>query len=449
MSWVLDLLGRVAADVWSTLAAEWPFRCCPSSPRPRFRFTWELTGSAPGCRSGAGGHRRRRAARDADPVLLVRDDGDRARHARDPHALGADRRLHGRLPADQPRGAFPQRRAVRLDVRTDLLRRHHRAGPCRRGGNRSARAHRLAGRGPHAPCGMPARLLPGTCPLPGPERASREHYHRLWPSARGSRRGLRLAELGRELARTGPPVGRCWFLGYSALGYLVIELLPTGFLTGMLSGHSPASIALAAVLGSACLHHHRGIPPDGGRACARRPRPRAGDGLPGHRGRNQHRRDHRKPSSSPAPASSPSSWRLLFAGALALGVPDRRHPQLTRLRFAFLCTRSDCAASTRRRAAVSHTVRQTSTHTVRGTHPGTPRSGRAALPHPAGHRRRSAQVRCSRYRHQGRRGHGLTACGLPPHRAIRCRRGFCPQAAKVRDRHPGNGLCRAGGCPSL
>jgi uncharacterized protein len=39
------------------------------------------------------------------------------------------------------------------------------------------------------------------------------------------------------------------FLGCSTLGYVVIELLPTGFLTAMLSGHSPGSIALAAVLG--------------------------------------------------------------------------------------------------------------------------------------------------------------------------------------------------------
>ena len=40
-----------------------------------------------------------------------------------------------------------------------------------------------------------------------------------------------------------------YFLGYSALGYLVIELLPTGVLTGVLSGHSAASIVLAAPCG--------------------------------------------------------------------------------------------------------------------------------------------------------------------------------------------------------
>lgn len=36
-----------------------------------------------------------------------------------------------------------------------------------------------------------------------------------------------------------------YFIGYSAIGYLLIELLPTG----LLSGHSPASIALAAAAG--------------------------------------------------------------------------------------------------------------------------------------------------------------------------------------------------------
>ena len=40
-----------------------------------------------------------------------------------------------------------------------------------------------------------------------------------------------------------------YFTGYSAIGYLLIELLPTGLLTSLLSGHSPASIALAATLG--------------------------------------------------------------------------------------------------------------------------------------------------------------------------------------------------------
>ena len=59
---------------------------------------------------------------------------------------------------------------------------------------------------------------------------------------------LRLAELAHELAGPGRRLA-LYFLGYSAIGYLLIELLPTGLLTGLLSGHSAASIALAATLG--------------------------------------------------------------------------------------------------------------------------------------------------------------------------------------------------------
>jgi uncharacterized membrane protein YraQ (UPF0718 family) len=59
---------------------------------------------------------------------------------------------------------------------------------------------------------------------------------------------LRLTELARELRGPGRRLA-VLFLGYSTLGYLVIELLPTGFLTGMLSGHSLASITIAAALG--------------------------------------------------------------------------------------------------------------------------------------------------------------------------------------------------------
>ena len=58
----------------------------------------------------------------------------------------------------------------------------------------------------------------------------------LAPQHRGELRGP-----GRRLA--------LYFTGYSAIGYLLIELLPTGFLTSLLSGHSPASVALAAALG--------------------------------------------------------------------------------------------------------------------------------------------------------------------------------------------------------
>ncbi len=69
------------------------------------------------------------------------------------------------------------------------------------------------------------------------------------PTARtGIAARLRLAELARQLRGPGLRLA-LYFLGYTAIGYLLIELLPTGFLTSLLSGHSAASIALAATLG--------------------------------------------------------------------------------------------------------------------------------------------------------------------------------------------------------
>jgi uncharacterized protein len=95
---------------------------------------------------------------------------------------------------------------------------------------------------------MPARHVPGkNCPRPGWERLSGDRHHRGSPPDRDRGR-LRLPELARELRGPGRRLA-VLFLGYNALAYLVIELLPTGFLTAMLSGHSPGSIALAAMLG--------------------------------------------------------------------------------------------------------------------------------------------------------------------------------------------------------
>ena len=90
-----------------------------------------------------------------------------------------------------------------------------------------------------------------TCPAPGCAPAA-------VPAAAGGSAGpgdstgmaarLRLPELARQLRGPGLRLA-LYFLGYTAIGYLLIELLPTGFLTSLLSGHSPASIAFAAVLG--------------------------------------------------------------------------------------------------------------------------------------------------------------------------------------------------------
>lgn len=59
---------------------------------------------------------------------------------------------------------------------------------------------------------------------------------------------LRLRQFVRELSTTGRRLA-LYFLGYGTIGYLAIELLPSGFLTSMLGGHSAGSIFLAAVLG--------------------------------------------------------------------------------------------------------------------------------------------------------------------------------------------------------
>ncbi|HEX9039585.1 MAG TPA: permease [Trebonia sp.] len=91
----------------------------------------------------------------------------------------------------------------------------------------------------------------GTCPAPGcaPAPAAAAAACSAGPAARsGIAARLRLPELAGQLRGAGLRLA-LYFLGYTAIGYLLIELLPTGFLTSLLSGHSAASIALAALLG--------------------------------------------------------------------------------------------------------------------------------------------------------------------------------------------------------
>jgi uncharacterized protein len=59
---------------------------------------------------------------------------------------------------------------------------------------------------------------------------------------------LRLGQFARELATTGRRLA-VYFLGYGTIGYLAIELLPAGLLTSLLGGHSAGSVVLAAALG--------------------------------------------------------------------------------------------------------------------------------------------------------------------------------------------------------
>jgi len=59
---------------------------------------------------------------------------------------------------------------------------------------------------------------------------------------------LRLRQFAREVATTGRRLA-VYFLGYGTIGYLAIELLPSGLLTSLLGGHSAGSVVLAAALG--------------------------------------------------------------------------------------------------------------------------------------------------------------------------------------------------------
>jgi uncharacterized membrane protein YraQ (UPF0718 family) len=95
--------------------------------------------------------------------------------------------------------------------------------------------------------GCPDAACSPACSAPDPVPATGCGSAR--PAARtGLAARLRLPELAGQLRGPGLRLA-LYFLGYTAIGYLLIELLPGGFLTSLLSGHSPASIGLAAVLG--------------------------------------------------------------------------------------------------------------------------------------------------------------------------------------------------------
>ena len=199
MTWVADLLGRVAGDVWSTMAADWPY------------LLLSILAAA------------------AVPVYLGTDRLSRWLSQRAP-------------PADQPRRTAAVRRAIRLAVRTDLF-----AGTIALGFAAGAgtdlleRTGWLAGQARIRTTGC----TDGGCPVPAPDPNRPSGCGSTAASAAaGTLARLRLPELARQLRGPGRRLAM-YFIGYSAIGYLLIELLPTG----LLSGHSPASIALAAAAG--------------------------------------------------------------------------------------------------------------------------------------------------------------------------------------------------------
>ena len=249
MSWVLDLLGRVAADVWSTLAADWPYlllSILAAAAVPVYLGTdrlgawmsqrrWVAIGAAvllaaatPFCSCGTTaivlGMLATRTPWAPIVAFMV------ASPLTSPEELFLSAGLFGWTFALI---FFTGTIALGLAAGavTDLL----------------ERVGWLAGQARM----RPAECTHGSCPAPAPSPDPGAPAGSTTTAVAVSTRiaaGLRLAELARELRGPGRRLA-VLFLGYSALGYLVIELLPTGFLTGMLSGHSPASIALAAVLG--------------------------------------------------------------------------------------------------------------------------------------------------------------------------------------------------------
>lgn len=58
----------------------------------------------------------------------------------------------------------------------------------------------------------------------------------------------RLTELARELRAAGPRMV-AMYLGFAAIGFAAIELIPTAWLTNLLGGSNPLSVPFAATLG--------------------------------------------------------------------------------------------------------------------------------------------------------------------------------------------------------
>ena len=249
MAWVADLLGRVAGDVWSTMTADWPYlllSILAAAAVPVYLGTDRLSGwlsqrrwlaisaavllatLTPFCSCGTTaivlGMLATRTPWAPIVAFMV------ASPLTSPEELVLSAGLFG-----WPFALIFFTGTITLGLAaggvTDLL----------------ERTGWLAGQARMRPAGCTHGACPASDPAADP----------VLPAGNGGapaaiRTGiaarLRLAELAHELAGPGRRLA-LYFLGYSAIGYLLIELLPTGLLTGLLSGHSAASIALAATLG--------------------------------------------------------------------------------------------------------------------------------------------------------------------------------------------------------
>lgn len=243
MAWVIDLLGRVTGDIWSTMAADWPYlllSVLAAAMVPVYLGTDRLSGWL---------SRRRWAAIGAAVLLATLTPfcscGTTAivlgmLATRTPWAPIVAFMVASPLTSPEElllsAGLFGWTFALVFFAGTIAL--GFAAGAVASLVERAgwlccqARMRRTECSGgcvtepdPAAGCGS-ARPAAGT----------------------GMAARLRLAALARQLRGPGLRLA-LYFLGYTAIGYLLIELLPTGFLTGLLSGRSPASIALAAILG--------------------------------------------------------------------------------------------------------------------------------------------------------------------------------------------------------
>jgi uncharacterized membrane protein YraQ (UPF0718 family) len=247
--WVADLLGRVAADVWSTVAADWPYLLASilaAAAVPVYvgterlagwlsRRRWLAIGAAvllatltPFCSCGTTaivlGMLATRIPWAPIVAFMV------ASPLTSPEELLLSAGLFG-----WPFALIFFTGTIALGLAaggvTDLL----------------ERTGWLAGQARMRPASCPDSACPASAPTPDPAppggNGGAPVAVRTGITAR-----LRLPELARELRGPGLRL-TLYFLGYSAIGYLLIELLPAGMLTGLLSGHSAGSIVLAAILG--------------------------------------------------------------------------------------------------------------------------------------------------------------------------------------------------------